>query len=130
VIIRNNSNLKWQSASLAGKCLPGKNVNMSPPTIELNSTCYGSVDTALVVHELMHVLANRRGYYGQYRNAFDKVPGCPVSSYSNHYGGRNINEDFAEAGRLAIYPGSGSKLGGACVDEKIKAASDIVKSCK
>jgi|GEM_PF-4468619 len=131
--IRSNPRLVWQSSAMAGKCLPGKNVSMNPPTIELNETCQTGMGThsALVVHELMHVLANRRGLYARYRAAFNANPGCGVSRYSHvFYGGRNINEDFAEAARFVVFPASGQVYGGPCVNNRIQAVREIINSCK
>jgi hypothetical protein len=132
-VVRSNPRLTWRSTAMAGKCLPGRNSSSSPPTIELNETCRTGMGThsALVVHELMHVLANRRGYYSRYRKAFNANARCGVSRYSHQlYGGENLNEDFAEAGRIAVFPASGQAYGGACVSNRLKAAREIINSCR
>lgn len=132
-VIRSNPGLKWKNGQRAGDCLPGQNTGMKPPTVQLNETCRTGMGTytALVVHELMHVLANRRGLYARYNKAFRANPGCGVSRYSHvFYGGKNLNEDFAEAGRFVFYPASGQMYGGACVNNRIQAAREILNSCK
>jgi hypothetical protein len=129
VVIRNKPGMRFTRGALAGNCLPGQNVPASVYTIALNTQCDGYARSDLVVHELFHVLANKRGLYDQYAPAWNRQGYCPVSIYSR-YQKNTLREDFAEAGRLAIYPGSGRRLGGDCVAAKIRAAHDIVMSCK
>lgn len=121
--IQNNPRLTWQSARYRGQCLPGK--NSAAGVIQLNPTCYnGSISTALVVHEMIHVVANATGMYARYAPTFHAHPRCPVSDYAKS--NFSIGEDFTEAARLAVYPGSGGQLSNACSEPKVSAARGIM----
>lgn len=119
---RNNPNLKWNGSNA---CLIGK--QQADKLIELNPSCKSrGVQTAVVVHELFHVLGNR-GMYAQYQKIYDNYGNCPVSSYSQR--AKSMREDFAEAGRLALVPLSGEKISSTCADAKIQAVHKMIHSC-
>lgn len=128
--VRNNYRLRWQSGIKAGQCLPGR--QLSETLIDLNPTCYkDGISTALAVHEMFHLVANKTGMLPKYSPTWSRLKSCPVSDYSHRfYRGQNISEDFVEAARLSVYPNSGGKMQGSCTDEKVAAARKIIHSCK
>lgn len=130
--IKNNPNLKWNhstAAKSAGSCLMGR--ENGPTLVQINPTCTPSnpIPTGLVVHEFIHKLANDNGgkFYSQYAKTFHGNPDCAVSDYSQkYYKGKNLNEDFAEAGRISLMPNPYGKISGACQEKKIQAAKSIL----
>lgn len=125
--IQNNPNLRWKKAEYRGRCLPG--INSGYKIVQLNPTCYqGGISTALVVHEMIHVVASPNGMYQQYAETYHRFPGCPVTEYAQM--NFNLHEDFTEAARLAVYPGSGGQLNNQCSASKVSAAKRIFASCR
>jgi hypothetical protein len=125
--VENNPGLRWRKAEYRGRCLPG--INSGPKRIQLNPTCYRQgISTALVVHEMIHVIANQSGMYGRYAATYHRYPGCPVTQYAQM--NFNLHEDFTEAARLAIYPGSGGQLSNQCSLHKVSAAREIMGACR
>lgn len=95
--------------------------------VTLDPYCMGS--PAVVLHELFHILEGRASLYPYWEKVQLEHPKCPVSSY----GATNAHEDFAETGRLLMYPKDDGitepKYRKPCVDEKIAAFRKIVDIC-
>jgi hypothetical protein len=122
--------LMWKKGSV-GKidffaCEAGE-TDWGSKLIFLDPYCMGA--PSIVVHEPMHTLQAHAGFYQAWLKVRELVPDCPVTGY----GGTNPREDFAEAGRLLIYPRSDgiteSKAERPCVDRKLEMLRDLINSC-
>jgi hypothetical protein len=121
-----------RSANLGGRrggndCVAGLwQLRGSRQTISLDPNCSFSI--GVVVHEFMHSLGHRAGekLHRDFRTIVGRHGNCPVSAY----GATSFVEDFAEAGRLAVYPESGGQNAGQCVANKVRDLASLLRSCR
>jgi len=114
--------------SSKGSCVAGS-FGLGGNLVRLDPSCTGGLEIGVTVHEFFHVLGNRNGnaLHGQYKSkVYDKISRCPVSSYA----AKHFYEDFAEAGRIVSYPGSGQRNNKSCVNTKLQGLKQILASCQ
>lgn len=98
--------------------------------IEMSPKCNG-IQVGVTVHEIFHHLAQQKSQRleRQYSaSVFERHRGCPVSSYAQSDG--SIHEDLAESGRLVVFPNSGQRLSGRCVQLKLDEMTNLLNACK
>jgi hypothetical protein len=125
--IAHDPNLKWRSKKFRGKCLPGR--KESAKLIKINTNCYNGVDTSLILHEMIHVIAGRRGMYAKYAETYHKMNRCPVSLYNAEMN-NTLGENFTDAARFVLMPNSGGRHSADCVKTMVEKAREVILACK